>query len=240
MMNRSSLLLSILFFSLVLHAEDKSPWSHESEVTIVKVGGNTTSDSYSGKQKTSYEFDLNTLIASARYLQTKASGTETAKQWDASLRYERELSEHWTVFVQHGAESDPYSGYTQRDNTDLGGKYYFIKGKTETLLSEAGVRSTKTISSVSNDVSHANSGRLYAEYSKQINDSVSGRLWAEYLPSFKKSDEYLVNYEPSMSVMMNQVFSLKLAYLVKYHNTTVSAGEKKEDTTFTTALVAKF
>ncbi|HEY8272658.1 MAG TPA: DUF481 domain-containing protein [Pseudobdellovibrionaceae bacterium] len=240
MTNNIAIIFSVLLFSLGLYAQEKSPWTHESEASIVSVGGNTTSESYSAKQKTSYKFDLNILTASARYLQTKASGTETAKQWDASLRYERELSENWAVFIQHGAESDPYAGYVQRDNSDIGGKYYFIKTDLETLLSEVGLRATKTILSPTNEVTYTTSGRLYVEYSKKINQSVSGKLWAEYLQNFKDSDAYLVNYEPSLSVMMNQIFSVKLAYLVKYHNKTITPVEKKEDTTFTTALVAKF
>ncbi|MES3038341.1 MAG: DUF481 domain-containing protein [Bdellovibrionota bacterium] len=240
-MSRSALLaISIFIFPFTLYAEEKPPWAHESEASIVKVDGNTTSDSYSAKQKTSYRFDLNIISASGRYLQTKASGSETAKQWDATLRYERELSDLWSLFIQHGAESDPYAGYVQRDNSDIGGKYYLIKTDPETLFSELGVRSTKTISSVSNNVDYSTSCRLYIEYSKKINESVSGKFWVEYLPNFKDSDAYLVNYEPSVSVMMNQVFSLKIAYLVKYHNLTLTAAEKKEDTTFTTALVAKF
>jgi putative salt-induced outer membrane protein len=237
---RHFVVLSLFFLSLTVLAEEKSPWRHESEASVVKVGGNTTSESYSAKQKTAYKFDLNVLAANGRFLQTKASGHETAKQWDAALRYERELSERWAVFAQHGAESDPYAGYVQRDNTDVGGKFYFIKSDRETLFSETGVRSTKMIASITNHVSHSTAGRLYTEYSRKINDSVSGRLWVEYLPNFTHSDAYLINYEPSVSVMMNQIFSVKLAYLSKYHNKTVKPGEKREDTTFTTALVAKF
>ncbi len=237
--------VSLIFAHFNAFAQEAKPtepkaWTHESEASIVKVGGNTTADSYSAKQKTSYKFDMNILTGSARYLQTKAGSVETARQWEGSLRYERELSEKWSIFIQHGAESDPFAGYTQRDSTDLGGKYFFIKTEPETFFSEAGARYQKMLSSANGDTTYATLGRLYLEYTKKINDSVSGKLWVEYLPNFKDSDAYLVNYEPSVSVMMSQIFSLKVAYLVKYHNKTVTATEKKEDTTFTTALVAKF
>ena len=215
-------------------------WTHESEASIVKVGGNTSSDSYSAKQKTSYKWEANTLLGSARYLRTTAANKETAKQWDASLKYERQLASHWSVFAQHGAESDPYSSYLQRDNSDIGGKYEFIKSDSENLFTEAGLRYIKTISAVSSSTTYNMAGRLYAEYSRKLNSSVSGKFWVEYLPNFKDADAYLVNYEPSLSVMMNQIFSLKVAYLVKYHNKVTTATEKQEDTTFTTALVAKF
>ncbi len=226
-------------------SSDIKTWSNESEASVVQVGGNATSESYSAKSTTKYQLDANAITAMGRYLQTRAGGTETAKQWDATLRLEREFGASWAVFIQQGAESNTYSGYLQRDNTDLAVKYNFFKTVESTLLSEAGVRSTKTISSNGEGVSYFNSGRLYVEYSAKVNESVSAKAWVEYLPNFKDSDAYLVNYEPSLSVMMSQIFSIKVAYLVKYHNKLAVApyaipNEKKEDTSFTTALVAKF
>lgn len=242
-----SLLGSALFASTMIlntasaqEATPASPWTHESEASVVKVGGNTSSDSYSAKQKTAYKSGANTYLASARYLRTKAADKETAKQWDASLKYERQLAAHWSVFAQHGAESDPYSSYLQRDNSDIGGKYEFIKSDSESLFTEAGLRYIKTISAVASSTTYNMAGRLYTEYVRKLNSSVTGKVWVEYLPNFKDSDAYLLNYEPSLSVMLNQIFSLKVAYLVKYHNKVTTATEKKEDTTFTTALVAKF
>lgn len=232
---------AVLLFSVNgLAQEQTRAWSNESEASIVQVGGNTTSESYSAKQKTSYKVESNVIGIMGRYLQTKSLGVETAKQWEASVRYERELGTHWAAFVQHGAESDWYAGYVQRDNTDLGSKYYFVKEEAETFFTEVGLRTTKTIVAVTNEVTTFNSGRLYLEYGTKINESVTAKAWVEYLPNFKDADAYLLNYEPSLSVMMSQIFSIKLAYLVKYHNRTVTATEKKEDTTFTTALVAKF
>lgn len=214
-------------------------WSHESEASVVKVDGNTESESYSAKQKTSYKHDLNTLTGSGRYLQSKASSIETAKQWEASARYEREISNLWAAFVQQGAESDNYAGYVQRDNSDIGGKYFFIKTDKDNFFAELGYRLTKTNYLVGESKTES-FGRLYYEYTTQMNDAVFAKLWVEYLPNFSDSDAYLINYEPSINVMMSQIFSLKVAYLTKYHNKTQTAAEEKNDTTFTTALVAKF
>ncbi|MCB0347245.1 MAG: DUF481 domain-containing protein [Bdellovibrionales bacterium] len=233
-------LIFSLFLSTSLFAEEKSPWSHESEASVVSVDGNTTSDSYSAKQKTSYKFDTNVLKVTARYLRTKSDSTETARQWEASLRYEKEFSDLWSAFIQHGAESDSYAGYTQRDSTDIGGKYFFVKTDDKNFFSEAGLRYQKTLSSSDGETTNSTMGRLYLEYNEKFSETVSGKMWVEYLPNFSDSYAYLLNGEPSVSVMMNQIFSLKVAYLVKYHNLISSSTEKRTDTMFTTALVAKF
>ena len=236
--------LTSLFLILCLShnswAQEKAPWSNESEAAVVKVGGNTESESYSAKEKTTFTQSTNIWVSTARYLQSKAGGTETAKSWDAALRYEKVFSELWSGFIQHGAESNAYAGYLQRDNTDLGAKYTFLKSDTENALLEAGLRSTRTLSSQGVDPKRESFGRLYTEYSRQINASVSAKAWVEYLPNFSDSEAYLLNYEPSLTVLMNQIFSLKVAYLVKIHNKILLATERKEDMAFTTSLVAKF
>ena len=220
--------LSVLFISLFTFAEEKSPWAHESEVGLVKVSGNTDSESYNGKQKTVYSFDQNALTLAGRYLEAKTAGTQTAKSWEASLRYERILSEQWSMFAQQGAESDSFAGYT------------ILKTDSENLFAEAGYRYTKTLPSLGAETKYESYGRLYSEYDRKLNSHVSAKLWAEYLPNLTNSDAYLVNYEPSVAVVLNSLFSLKMSYLVKYHNKTILPTEKKTDSTFTTALVAKF
>ncbi len=237
-----ALLFSAILLSgtLAMAQDEMKHWTHESEASVVQVGGNVSTKSYSAKQKTTYTFNSNVLTATGRYLQTKTGSTETAKQWDAGLRYDRDLSELWSVYANRNAESDYYAGYVQRDFTGAGGKYVFLKADQRNLFSELGYQYLAERSSVTYKSKYSNLARIYVEYKDQFNSSVSGKLWVEYLPNFTDSKNYFVNYEPSITVMMSQNLSLKLAYLVKYHNLKNSPTEKKEDTTFTTALVAKF
>lgn len=237
-----------LFSAAGAWAQDsKQGWSNEAELALVTTSGNTETESYSGKQKTTYVQEVNSYSLSGRYLQTKTAGVETAKSWDAYGRYERALSTYWSAFVQYGAEADPYAGYIQRDNADIGGKYFFYKEDTLNLFAEAGYRSTNTqfagaptaTPPVPGSVARENFGRLYVEYAQKITETLSVRYWVEYLPNFTNSTAYFVNTEPSATVMLNSIFSLKTAYLIKYRNE-VTAGAEYADKTFTTSIVAKF
>ena len=93
-----------------------------------------------------YQFDLNLLKLTGSYLATRSlsSGNyiETAKSWDAGLRYERKIWEVFGAFADHIIESDIYAGYIQRNNSDLGGKYFLVKAKDLTWSAEAGYRYT--------------------------------------------------------------------------------------------------
>lgn len=237
---------SHLFFLLLLSlnslnadAQGKKPFTHESEASIVTISGNTQTESYLFKQTSEYSFQKDLLILKGRYLRAKNFSTETARLWDLSLRYEHELSDLWSYFLQHGAESDPFAGFTQRDNSDIGAKYFLIKNNPEIFFLELGYRYSKTLSSLNTEVYYKNSGRLYLEYSDDITNEMSWRFWVEYLADTKDSQDYLVNYEPSFSLLMTPSFSLKLSYLTRYHNRIVIPEEKKEDSTFTTTLVFK-
>lgn len=219
-------------------AEPPKPFQSESEAGAVVVSGNSSSESYSAKTNNTYSLGKDVYKIFGRFLRSTAGGTESAKSWEAGVRYERVLNDYFNLFVGHKAESDVYSGYIQRDSQDLGTKYFIHQSDEYTWVAELGYRYSTTYQTtgIKNYDSY---GRLYTEIRKSISPSVQLRYWAEYLPNFTNAEAYLANTEASLSVMLSEVFSLKLSYLMQYQNKPVAAG-KYVDTTYTTSLVAKF
>ncbi|WP_415061677.1 DUF481 domain-containing protein [Bdellovibrio sp.] len=226
---------TFLFSTSAFSAE---PLSGEAEAGGVIVSGNNNSESYNAKAKTVFTQDKNVYTASGRYLKTDSNGVESARNWEAGVRYERELTDYFGVFVGQKAESDIYNGYIQRDSTDAGLKYSLIKSDDMNWFLEAGYRYQKTLPTVGS-TTHDNLGRLFSEFNKSMDKTLSFKYWAEYLPNFTNTDAYLINTEASLNVMLNSVFSLKLAYLLQYQNLP-AAGGKYSTTTSTMNLVAKF
>lgn len=222
-------------------AETK-PWAHESELGITTVGGNTKTESYNLKQKTSYTFDLNKFTLAARYLKTKSGGVESARNWDGSIRYDREISARFSIFASNGLESDVFAGYVQRTNYDLGATYAIVKSEPTNWIAEAGYRYTDTQFTVrpvgTADVSHLL--RIFSEVNQTLGKQASARFWVEYLPNLSEEDEYRVNLEPSIVAQLTGIFSLKTGYLIKYQNRITAPVTERTDSFFTTSLVAKF
>lgn len=246
----SIVLICFLIFAPQVFAQDQSadnvqtasapsPWKNESELSAVFISGNTDSQSTSFKQKTSYTFSLNTLIGSGRYLTTQTNGTETARAWDANGRYERALSTYWSAYTSYGAESDIFAGYIQRDNWDIGAKYFFIKNDWQELIGELGYRYTHTYAIPAAN-RYENFGRVYSQLTQKISNNAEGKLWIEYLPNFSDNAAYLLNAEPSLSVALSKIFSVKMSYLLKYQGVVPAGFTKHLDTTYSTALVANF
>lgn len=225
----------VLIFTNVAFAQIQN----ESELSEVLVSGNTESQSASLKQKTSYVFGQNTVVGKGRYLSTQTSGTTTARAWDANGRYERALSNYWSIFTSYGAESDIFSGYIQRDSYDLGAKYYFIKKSEQELIGEAGYRYTHTYA-IPADNRYENFGRLFSQYSRKFTPTSEAKLWVEYLPNFTNPQGYLINAEPSLSSALSSVFSVKMSYLLKYQQQVPAGFAKHLDSTYSTALVASW
>lgn len=244
-------LLSVFIFSSLWTSgafadEISNGFKSESEAGAVLISGNSETETYSVKSKNSYVWEKDTYTILGRYLRARASGTESARNWEAGFRYERSLVEDFSAYLGHKIESDPFAGYVQRDSSDIGGKYYFVKSDDYNIFVELGYRFQKNMPTAG-DVTYDSLGRAFAEINRTIDKTTTLRYWAEYLPNFSRPDAYLANTEASLGVMLYRNFSLKLAYLVQYQNlrpviTTVTPPRDGEriDTTYTTSIVAKF
>jgi putative salt-induced outer membrane protein len=214
---------------------------NSSEAGIVSTTGNTKTTSYNVKDQTIYTFaEKNKVQFDGSYLQAKQNGVLSAENWMLGLRYERELSPLWSLFVGQSVEGDQFSGFLQRYNTDAGAKYFIIKKEKDIVwFAEGGYRYTKE-HRIDETHKEFQKGRVYTETEKFWTPTTSTKLWLEYVPNFTESEAWLLNGEASVSAALNTMFSIKTAYLVKYNNLPAAAGAKQTDTTFTTALVAKF
>jgi putative salt-induced outer membrane protein len=216
------------------------PWNHESELGIVTVSGNTESETYNAKQITSYRWNNDSLSLTGRYLESKARSIITAKSWEIGTRYEKFLSDLWAGFIGQKAESDPFSGYVQKDSTDIGAKY-FIRNTTElNWFTELGLSYLKTLKVGAQTNQNDLSTRLYTEANLQLEKNLSFKYWLEYIQSQRRPEVYFLNTEASLNIMLSERFSVKTGYLLKYHNELIPPTEKYSDTSFTTSLVAHF
>lgn len=216
-----------------------SDWSHESEAGVVLVNGNSQSATYSAKSKTEYSPGKESFALSGNFLRAKANSVESAENWLLQLRYEHAYTDHLSGFLAQGVEGDKFAGILQRYNSDVGAKYFFyaVEG-VGTWFGEAGYRFTREHTPGRWDSLHK--GRIYTEGKKYWGESVSTKLWVEYIPTLSRFRNWLLNTELSVESDLSTVLSLKTAVLLRYNNTPPKDTTQAADTTFTTALVAKF
>lgn len=213
--------------------------TNESELGIASANGNTKTQTYNAKQLNDYKWDNNVLSFKARYLNAKSGGIETARFLMGGLRYERQVSNHFGLFVGETFEKDKFAGIDKRLISDVGGKYRFIDTELTKFFSELGYRYMDE-ERLDDTKAFSNYGRIYSEWEHKWNLNFSTKYWAEYLPNFTDNKDWQFNSEFSMSAVLNSIFSLKSGVLVRYDHSPAPGVIYKADTLFTTALVAKF
>jgi bisphosphoglycerate-independent phosphoglycerate mutase (AlkP superfamily) len=246
------LLLLCLPFAAI--AQD-STWSNESELSVVQTGGNTSLETYNLKTQISLKSDKRIYSAGGHYTlgagevedqndSTQKIKQETARNWDAHVKYEQVLSRKINGLFAVMYEGDEFSGYKQRENYDLGAKYKIHQEDEFTSFVELGLRLTTERTLVRNtddkDVFNDNKGRVFYEFKKDSKTGLSYKFWTEYIKNFTRSDDYLINFEPSIAFTLSNTFSIKMAYKGMYDNEPAADGNEYMDWQYTTALLAKF
>jgi putative salt-induced outer membrane protein YdiY len=232
----TKILITILcFFTFSTWAQFKN----ESELGVASANGNTKTQSISLKQANDYKWNLNIFSAKVRYLNAKANGVETARYIMGGGRYERQVSNHFGLFLGESLEKDKFAGIDNRYITDFGGNYRFIESEMTKFFTELGYRYMHE-ARIDKTNAFSNYGRSYTEWEHKWNQSFSTKIWAEYLPNITDLKDWQFNSELSLMAMLNSVLSLKTGILLRYDHLPAPGILYKTDTLFSTALVAKF
>ncbi|MEX1100027.1 MAG: DUF481 domain-containing protein [Bacteriovoracaceae bacterium] len=248
--------LVLLFFTAMaplsaLSAQKFENFSHKSEAAIVSAGGNSRMETYNGKMENRYDLGKRIYVVSGHYTlglsdQGAEGGdmVESARNWDAKFKYEQELSKKINAFAALQFEGDEFSGYEQRENHDIGAKRIFLDNDKKRFYLEAGYRYTEEVRVEADDngqdTFYFHKGTLTLEYARKPGRNFTYSFWIQYVPNFTEPKDYLINFEPSFSLMINEIFSMKLGYKANYDNQPNIEGNKYLDYQYTTSLVAEF
>ena len=225
--------------------ETQKLFSNESELSVSVASGNAESESYLLRQLTEYEKGKSKATFNALYQQIQGLDpvtevfAESARRWELGFRFEREVMKNFAPYINHIVFSDVLASLVQRNSYGLGAKYTFWKKKNGKVSGEAGAQSVFENRLVSQNVNYLSSrARVDGEY--KIAKNTTAKLWVEYILNVDNTDDYEVNFEPSIIVKINSLFSMKVSYQSRYDNVPASADAENLDTLFATSLIAKF
>ena len=232
---KSFFILFLLLSSSVAQAQ----LTNESELGIASANGNTKTQTFNAKQINDYKWEKNVLGLRLRYLNARSNSVETARYFMGGLRYEKQLSNHFGIFIGETFEKDKFAGIDKRYMTDVGGKYRFIESETTKLFSELGYRYMHE-ERLDGTFAFSNYARFYSEWEHKWNENFSSKYWAEVLPNISEPKDWQFNTELSLIAVLNNIFSVKTGVLLRYDHAPAPGILFKTDTLFTTALLAKF
>ncbi len=228
-----------VLYLVLISSGVRAQLTNDSEVGIASANGNSKIQTYNLKQSNDYHWDMNLASFKSRYLNAKGNGEETARYVSSALRYERELSSNFGLFLGETWEKDKFAGIDNRLITDFGGRFRYIESKVTDFFSELGYRYMDE-NRIDDSSVLSSYGRVFVEWERKWNPNFSTKYWAEYLPNISENRDWQFNTEFSLSAVLSKIFSLKTGALLRHDQVPAPGILYRTDTLVTTALVAKF
>ena len=242
-----------LLLILLITSNLQAKVSNESELSLIQSGGNSVAETNNLKTETKLVKEKRTYSIGGHYTLSSSEvidengdkkTVESARNWDVNTKYEQELTKKFSGVLGFKVEGDEFSGLSQRENTDLGVKYFIHKDDKINSYVQLGLRysTERTTTRNEDDEDHFKytKGNVFYEITHKMSESLSYKFWFEYLPNLTKSEDYQITYEPSLIFVLSNTFSLKTGYKGIYDNQPNIEGNEYTDFTFTTSILAKF
>jgi putative salt-induced outer membrane protein len=236
-----SVLLSLAVAGLApaLWAEEKK-WSDTAELSFVQTSGNTDVTSFAAKNLLEYRHSDEWAFSwKAAGLFAKTDDEKSAERYETDLRADYTASQRHYYFGLAGWKQDKFAGLDQRFFAGPGIGYLIIARDRHVLSAELGAQYAKE-DYTDGTRSEFIEGRAYGKYEYRFSDTVIFSEELEYLHNFKDSAQYSIISITAMQTKLTDLFALRVAYEIRYHNRPTPEELKNTDTVLTVSLVVTF
>ncbi len=182
----------------------------------------------------------------ARGAASAAEPTETTvENLQGKVRYDRFLSDEWSLFAAETARKDRFQGLDLRLNFDPGVAYYFFDIDKHRLWAELGydlqydIRNDDAIAAAPEPVSKTevrHSARAFIGYKNDLNEAVRFNTGLEYLQDVIDTENWRLNWQAGLTSAIAGNFSLATTFNLSYDHNPLP-GVENTDTTTALSLV---
>ncbi|MFI5392071.1 MAG: DUF481 domain-containing protein, partial [Bacteriovoracales bacterium] len=142
----------------------------------------------------------------------------SSRNWDFRLRYDYKLKQNFHPFASLVEEGDPFAGFFNRTNSDLGVNFP-VHGEVISWTFEIGYRYTKE-SPTDDPIRYQNKIRVHVSGLWKLANKSELELWARYLPFLSDSQgdlpNYMLDYGLSIKSFFAKEFYLNLSFARNY------------------------
>lgn len=154
------------------------------------------------------------------------------------VRYDRFLSDHWSLFVAQSARKDRFQGLDLRLNFDPGVAYYVFDVEKHRLWAELGydfqhdIRTNAALLAATTPIERTESRhsvRGFAGYENNINEALRFTTGVEYIQSVQETENWRLNWDVGLTSAISNAFSLSTTFSLRYDNNPLE-GVRETDT----------
>ncbi|RYZ05731.1 MAG: DUF481 domain-containing protein [Myxococcales bacterium] len=185
------------------------------------------------------EYSANVAANYGRSAPTPADDMQTSvSNIQGRVRYDRFLSEHWSLFVAQSARKDRFQGLELRLNFDPGLAFYFFDEDKHRLWVEAGydlqydIRENDALRASPTPIDKTetrHSARGFLGYENNINEVLRFNTGVEYIQSVQESKNWRLNWDTGLTSSISNKFSFATTFSLRYDNNPLT-GVRKTDT----------
>ena len=185
------------------------------------------------------EYSANAAGNYGRSAPTPADEMQTSvSNIQGRVRYDRFLSEHWSLFVAQSARKDRFQGLALRLNFDPGVAFFFFDEDKHRLWAELGydlqydVRENAALRAAPTPIDKTearHSGRGFLGYENNINEVLRFHTGVEYIQAIKNTENWRLNWDTGLTSAISNSFSLSTTFNLRYDNNPLT-GVRKTDT----------
>lgn len=185
------------------------------------------------------EYSANIAGNYGRAAPTPADAMKTSvENLQGRIRYDRFLSEHWSLFVAQSGRKDRFQGLKLRLNFDPGVAYYIFDEDKHRLWAEAGydyqydIRTTEALRAAATPIERAesrHSARGFLGYENNLNEVLRFNTGLEYIQSVQQTKNWRVNWDVGLTSAISNSFSFATTFSLRYDNNPLT-GVRNTDT----------
>jgi len=195
--------------------KEHGPFYSDSLIGVVIQDGNTVDNTISFLSVNDLVLESEIFQLGGHYNYGWDEKGLSSRNWDLRTRYQRKLRKNINPFVAYIVEGDPFAGYSNRNNFDLGISFPF-EGKIFSYEMEAGYR--YTVELPTDDIKRFQSKlRIHAGGDWKVGKSGEVKIWIRYMPFLSDTQggmpNYMLDYGVSLNSFFAENFYLNLSFL---------------------------
>lgn len=214
------------------------PWKLQTDFGFVNTAGNTSTTTLNAGEAASYSTGRWTFGQQFTAVYGRTDGEQSAENYTAGLRSDYSLASGFGVYGLGGWSRNEFAGITRRFEEGVGLTFKAIAQERTTLGFEAGVSANQQRSTEDVEDNYA-AGRGAVLFKQLFATSAYFLQTGEILPSFKTSDDYLINTETSVVAPLSRSVAFKAGYVIHFDHDP-EPGFKQTDRYLTSGLQIVF
>lgn len=194
-------------------------WKARVELSYINTGGNTESETASGKFDFRHEARRDRYYFKAEALYRENNNEEETNRFASEVNWEHTVTRRFFTVITAGYLTDRYAGFNSRIYGGPGLGYDIVKSDAQHLKALiSAIYYADDYTSINPGEDEYWTGKATLKYRLDISEDVTFKQAVDYTVKLSETEKYFLDSETALEAALNSYLSLGLNYVVNYRN----------------------